>query len=343
MKAPTQADVARLADVSRATVSFVLSGRTGGPIGVTKETRKRILRAAEELGYEPNAAAQALRLKSNKSIGVTVFDLANPHSWQIVGGADEEARLRDYNLVLLVTAMDVKLEKASVREVLRRRIDGLILAQSFHSELREEFATLAARKSPVVLLGDYPGPQPALDTVTPGHGEGAVAMMQHLTDLGHRRIGFVFGVAQNPLGNERLMAYTDCLRSLGVFDPSLIVPCGVTIAEGYRAAMELLERRPRVTAILAINDLLAIGVLHAAAECGLRVPADLSVAGFDDIDMAAFLNPALTTVRVHAEEIGRAALRRVLERIEQPDCPPQHSRVPAQLVIRDSTGPAPSL
>ena len=341
-KAPTQADVARVAQVSRATVSYVLSGRRGGPISVAEETRQRVLRAAEQLGYQPNAAAQTLRLRSSRSIGVTIFDLNNPHSWQIVRGVDQEAKAQGYSLLLISTIMNAERERESVRELLRRRIDGLILTQTHHNQLKKEFQILSRQHSAVVLLGNQTEDLPDLDTVTPGHGDGAVQMMQHLLELGHRRIGFVFGVAAKPLGSERMAAYCRLLHNAGVApDESLVEYCGVTIADGYEAALRLLQCRPRPTAILVINDLLAIGVLHAAAEQGLRVPADISVAGFDDIDMAPYLNPALTTIRVNAEEVGCMAVRLILDRVRTPDRPPQHVCVPARLIQRDSTGPAP--
>jgi LacI family transcriptional regulator len=345
MKAPTQADVARIANVSRATVSYVLNGRSGGAISVAEDTRQRILSAAEQLGYEPNASAQSLRLKSTKSIGFTIFDQANPHNWQIVHGADEEARACGYKLLLISTTMDLERERASTRELLRHRIDGLVLSQTHRDQMIEEFKALIRRQSAVVLLGSYGTHPPELDTVTPGHAAGAAQLMKHLLELGHRRIGFVFGVAAEPLGCERMAAYRKQLQQCGIpVDESLIKRCGVTIADGYRAALDLLSRgacEARPTAILVINDLLAIGVLHAASELGLRVPADVSVAGFDDIEMAPYLNPALTTIRVNAEEVGRAAVRLILERVSDPERPPQHVHVAARLVQRESTGPAP--
>lgn len=342
IKAPTQADIARLAYVSRATVSYVLSGRSNGPISVTEETRQRVLRVAAEVGYEPNAAAQSLRMRASKTIGATIFDTSNPHNWQIVRGADAEAEAHGYTLVLINTLMQTNRERDSIRELLRRRFDGLILAQTYQDPLQSELRILARQHSAVVLLGNDES-LPALDMVTPGHGEGAAQMMEYLLSLGHRHIGFVFSVATSPLGDERLTAYHAALAQAGIpADESLVRRCGPAICDGYEATLSLLARQPRPTAILAINDLLAVGVLHAAVEQGLRVPVDISIAGFDDIDMAPYLNPALTTVRVNAEEVGRTAVWLILERVRNPERPPQHTRISAQLVKRNSTGPAPS-
>jgi LacI family transcriptional regulator len=273
---------------------------------------------------------------------MTIADLNNPHIWQIVRGADEEARASGYSLLLMITGQGLVRERDSLREVLRRRVDGLILIQNFHDQLADEYRTLAWRHSPAVLLGSYPTALPELDTVTPGHGDGAEQMMAHLLTLGHRRIGFVFGVPWKNLGGERLAVYQQMLTAAGVCpDDALVERTGPSIEDGYHAALRLLDCKPRPTAILVINDYLSIGVLHAASERGLRVPADLSVAGFDDIDIAPYLNPSLTTVGVQSEEVGRLALRLLLQRLHEPSQPAQHIHVPAQLIKRGSTGPCP--
>lgn len=337
---PTQVDVARLSGVSRAAVSYVLSGRMGGSISISDETRQRIMQVAEELGYQPNAAAQSLRQQASHTIGVTISELSNPHSWEIVRGVEDEARKQGYQIRLLSSGMNPELEQLSFRNLLQQRIDGLVLMSTYNKNLAEDFQMLARRHSALVVLGRYSEDVRDIDTVTPGHGPGAVQMLQHLVDLGHRRIGFVLGVHHEPLGNERVDAYRQILSQHGVpVDEDLIEHCGTTIADGYQAARRLFERSPRPTAILSINDLLAIGVLHAAADAGLDVPGELSVAGFDDIDMAPFLNPSLTTVRVHAEEVGRAAVRLILDRLRDPKHPPQHIEITPQLMIRASTGP----
>ena len=340
MKHPTQADIAHLVGVSRATVSYVLSGRKGGAISVADETRQRVIEAAQQLGYEPDAAAQSLRLRTSKNIGFTMPDMNNPHLWQIVRGADETARAQGFNLLLTSTAMQPESEKASIREVLRRRIDGLILLQWDYDKLKDEFCLAAQRHSPIVVLGA--NEKYNLDTVTPGHMEGAKLMMTHLIQLAHRQIGFIFGVYQEPLGNERLLTYRTELKKVGIpLNEDLIVHCGAAIQDGYQAALTLLDKQPRPTAILVINDLLAIGALRAIANRGLRVPEDISVAGFDDIDMAGFTIPSLSTVCVNAEDVGREAVRLIFERLAEPERLPQHLYLPARLILRDSTGPAP--
>jgi LacI family transcriptional regulator len=342
MRSPTQADVAHLAGVSRATVSYVLSGRTGGSISVADETRARVLQSASQLGYEPNAAAQSLRLRTNKTIGLLVPDTGNPYYWQLLQGAESEAQACGYDILMVNTALDPNREREAVRAVLRRRVDGLLIILAFQDHVVEEVRRIVGRRNAVVLIGEATKIDERLDSVRSDHAGGAVQMMQHLLDLGHRLIGFVFGVAGPPLGQERLLAYHETLRDAGVEgDETLIEHCGVTLEEGYRAAQRLLDRSPRPTAILVINDLLSIGVLRAVHERGMRIPEDISVAGFDDIAISCYLTPPLTTVQVHAEEVGRTAMRLCVDRMRDPERPPRSVCVPAVLVRRGSTGPAP--
>ncbi|MGC8779884.1 MAG: LacI family DNA-binding transcriptional regulator [Anaerolineae bacterium] len=344
MKSPTQIDVARLAGVSRAAVSYVLNGRVGGPISVAEETRQRILEAAAALGYEPNAAARSLRLRESRTIGLLVPDTGNPYYWQLLRGAESEAHLCGYDILLVHTALDPTREREAVRAVLRRRVDGLLIILAFHDRVAEEVRNVVDRRHPVVLIGDTATIDTTVDSVRSDHAGGGVQMMNHLLSLGHRRIGFVFGVAGPPLGQERLAAYRDAMQRLGVADPDeMVIHCGVTLEDGYRAAQELLDRSPRPTAILVINDLLAFGVLRAVAERGLRIPQDVSVASFDDIPMARYSNPPLTTICVHAEQVGRTAMRLCFERMRDPERPVQAVCIPAELIMRGSTGRAPAL
>lgn len=340
MKRPTQADVARLAGVSRATVSYVLSGHGTGSISVTEETRQRVLGAVERLGYQPDAAAQSLRLGKTHTIGLLIPDMRNPHYWQIARGVEEEAQVEGYDLLLTSTALDPVREAKSVRALLRGRIDGLVLDLTFCERLLEEEGSMLVRsRSPVALLG---AGIKGLDVVEPGYTAGAIEMMRYLLSLGHRRLALVYGVAHAGLGADRLNAFHEVLGGAGLpHDEAQIERCGSLIEDGYQATLRLLDRTPRPTAVLVINDLLAIGVLRAITDRGLRVPDDLSVVGFDDIEMSAYLNPSLTTVRVNTEEVGRRGVRLVFDRMDDPERPPQHVRVPAELVVRASTGAPP--
>ena len=161
--------------------------------------------------------------------------------------------------------------------------------------------------------------------------------------LGHRHIGFVYGVADHELGLDRLQPYQESLNNAGITaEPDLIVECGPTIEDGYQAAFKLLKLSNRPTAIIAVNDLLAISTIRAAGDLGLHVPDDLSVVGFDNIPMTNYLMPRLTTVTKEAYTAGRNAFEMLLARIQNPDLPRQVVHIPAKLIIRESTGPAPA-
>jgi LacI family transcriptional regulator len=203
---------------------------------------------------------------------------------------------------------------------------------TYHDKVEPELLALRSSQSALVLFGLPPNSSLDVDTVEPSHGQGAAETMAHLLGLGHRRVGLVLGVATSTLGVERLAAYETALRDAGLpVDPALIVHTGPRIEDGYAAALHLLDLRPRSTAIVVVNDYLAIGVLRACVVRGVCVPDDVSVAGFDDIDVAPYLTPGLTTVRVSAEEMGRRAFCLLLDRMERPASPPQHVRVPIEL------------
>ena len=339
MKRPTQQDVARLAGVSRASVSYVLSGNAKRPVRISEDTRGKILQAAHQLGYEPDAAAQSLRSQKSCTVGVLIPDMFNPHYWEIVRGVESKLQEAGYDLMLMSTSLSPEREYSALRTLLRRRVDGLILLLTYFDQEQREVQTIIRRRSPVVLLGAW---LKELDSVLPDDQAGGAELYQYLCQLGHQRIGLVYGVAREESGRTRLKMYRDFIQQTQpALGDTLVETCGPAIHDGYQAAQRLLLRRPRPTAIVVINDLLAIGVLHAVAEAGLRVPEDISIAGYDDIDPAPYLNPSLTTVKMHAEEMGRLAARLLFERMGSADHPPQHMVVPTLLIRRASVGPAP--
>ncbi len=335
----TQMDVARRAGVSRATVSNVITNRSGGNVPITEETRRRVLEAVEELGYQPHAAARTLRSGLTHTIGLLVPDAGNPHFWGVVRGVEAVTREHGYQLVLAFTALEPERERESLRALAQQRMDGLILLLTYPGRLAHELAALRLQGGAIVTFG---GVLAGKDAVVQCYGQGSAQLMAHLLGLGHRRIGFIHGVARRALGAERLLAYRRALRSAGLpAEDDLVVHCGPTLEDGLAGALRLLDLTPRPTAIVGVNDLMAMGALQAAAQRGLSVPRDLSVAGFDDIDLAPYLVPPLTTVRAGSEEIGRQAARLLFQRIQDPGLPIQRIDMPAHLVIRGSTGPCP--
>jgi LacI family transcriptional regulator len=335
-KRPTQTDVAQLAGVSRATVSYVINGVEDNQ--VSSETRDRVLAAVHELGYLPDAMAQSLRSGSTNTIGLLIPDMDNPHYWHVAKGVEQETQQHDYDLMLISSALDVDREHNSIKALSRRRMDGLILIVSYFEQVRAAIQRLMRQQRPLVLLNRQ---LDSVDYVGADLGVGAGQAMQHLLAHGHRRIGFIFGVASPELGSRRLDAYRDALETADIgVDEALIVHCGTTIEDGYQAAMRLLAQAPRPSAIMVVNDLLAFGALRAAIDCGLRVPDDLSITSFDDINFALYTQPRLTTVGIDATALGRTAAQMIFRRLQDPTLPPQQEALTSQLIVRDSTGPA---
>ncbi|MCS7070248.1 MAG: LacI family transcriptional regulator [Anaerolinea sp.] len=341
MKRPTQADVARLAGVSRATVSYVLNDQTDQRIPISPETRQRVLDAIAQLGYQVDARAQALRSGETKTIGVLLPIYENPFFWQILLGIAGEAEQHGYSVLLSHSTLTPEKQLQSIRELAQQRVDGLILLLSFKEFSASVIKQLRQSKRPIVEISATPS---EFDYILQGYNAGTKALMQHLLDLGHRRIGFVFGVTTVAQGLDRLAAYRQTLEEAGLpYDESLVLQYGEHIDDGYRAAFDLLSRPDRPTALIAINDLQALACLRAAADLGLRVPDDVSIAGFDDIPFSRFSVPRLTTVSGNPEQNGRDAVRLLLNRLANPDLPREMITCDSSLLIRESTGPAPGM
>ncbi len=347
MKRPTQVDVAKLAQVSRATVSYVINGQQGGKVPISEETRQRVLRAVEELNYVPDARAQALRSGSTKTIGLIIPDIHNPHFWQIADGVEQEAYAAGYHILLSSIAPENKHAEDIFKNLAQRRIDGLVMVPSFVYQSKTAQKTLASlikRRLPIVEITsglsetDY-----TVDRIISNYRDTTLEVIAHLLTNKHRRIGLIYGIAVPELGNDRLDAYRDSLQTAGIpFDADLIAECGPTIEESYDATLKLLQSDTPPTALLVINDLLAIGALRAIRDSGLSVPDDISLVGYDDIPAAKYLEPSLTTATKNGEQLGREAMKLLFARMKDGDRPNQQIKVPARLILRESTASAPT-
>ncbi len=347
MKRPTQVDVARLAGVSRTTVSFVINNQTGGRVPISEETRQRVLDAIAELEYVPDARAQALRSGSTKTIGLIIPDIHNPHFWEVADGVEQEAYAAGYHMLLSSIPPENKYAEDIFKNLSQRRIDGLVMVPSFiyHSkEAKQTLASLLKRRVPIVgIMADHSDISFDIDRVISDYRDTTLEIMTHLLSLQHRRIGLIYGIAIPKLGNDRLFAYQESLQAAGLpIDPSLVVECGPTIEDSYNATLQLLKQPSPPTALLAINDLLAIGALRAIRDLNLRVPQDISLFGHDDIPLAKYLEPRLSTASKNGEQMGREAIRLLLARLQDRDLPRQKVKISARLILRESTGPAPA-
>jgi LacI family transcriptional regulator len=320
-------DVARVAGVSAATVTRALSN----PDIVRPGTRERVRAAAADLGYHPNKAARGLITGRTGNLGLLVPDLANPFFPSIVKGVQARAHEADYAVFLADTDEDAAAETGLVRK-LAKQVDGLMLCSPRMSE--PELRALLG-DTPLVLLNRRIARVPS---VLPELLDGMRQAVSHLTALGHRRIAYVAGPRSSWANRERVRSLRTVAAAAGV---DLVEIGNVTpqFEGGVAAADQVLAAA--VTAVIAYNDLVALGLLNRFMSRGVAVPAEISVLGCDDIALAAMVHPALTTVALPKEQIGRAAVDLLLHLLEDPD---QHGsarrELPTQLMVRASTGPA---
>lgn len=346
--ATTIADVARRAGVSTATVSRVLSGVGGA----RPATRDRVEMAARELGFRPSDVARSLKRRSTLTIGLIVTDIENPYFPQLVKAVEDAAIAEGY-AILLCSADDDPDREASYLDVLvERRVDGIVIAASTLGT--SQGAWLAEPPLPVVLVNTS-APTVHLPSIASDNRAGGRLATRHLLDLGHRRFGYLMPPSRNLDAPERLAGVRDELDAAGLAfegpDAALAVSDGApTVIGGEVAMAELLMRTPRPTAIVAYNDLMAIGAMRAIRRCGLAVPGDLSIVGFDDVAFAAYVEPALTTLRQETAEMGRWAVATLTEQLARRGASGGAGSagaaggrrvVPVHLEVRESTGPPP--
>lgn len=339
MKRPTQKDVALRAGVSRSTVSYVLNDQNNLKIPISAETRQRVMDAIAELGYEPDARAQSLRRGQTNVIGVIMPVLQNPFFWQMLSGISDALQEAGYSLYLSHHLDDSQQAANTIRDLKRNRVDGFILLAAAKYFLPKMADYLRKAGRPVV---EVTATKAEFDHVLHGYASGTRELMAHLLQLGHERIGFIYGVTAEAQGSDRLFTYRQMLEEAGLSDSRRFeVTCGVELEDAYQTAYTLLSQPERPTALLVINDMLAVAVMRAATDLGLTVPNDLSVASFDDIPFSSYTLPRLTTVSGNAEVSGRDAVQLLLKRLAEPELPQQITSTEVKLIIRESTGPVP--
>ncbi len=331
---PTIHDVAALANVSKSLVSLAMQGSPK----VAPASRAAIMAAAETLGYRPNAAARGLAVRRSRTVGVLVVDLHNPIFAELLDGVQEQLRDLGYATMLVSGGPDAG-ESPGLEKLLEFQVEGLILIS--HSLPGLTIRRLAAEVPTVVVTRrDVRGPR--LDSVANDDVAGARLAVEHLLSLNHRRITHLDG-GDNPVSAERCRGYREAMAAAGL--ESRVVPGGLTDAAGYTAALDALDARdgtPAPTALFVANDLAALGAIAAAQGRGLDVPGDLSVIGYDGMALGALRALSLTTIAQPLTEIGTLAAQQLVRRIENPHLRARHSRLGSSLVVRGSTGPAPS-
>jgi LacI family transcriptional regulator len=332
-------DVAQRARVSVGTVSNVLAGSGT----VRTELRLRVEEAMRALDYQPNEIARSLKTRQTKTLGTVVSDLTNPFFPQLIRGAEDMALEHGYLLFTLNSDDRADRERRALDLLRARKVDGILLVLAPDSRAPAELAAAGSAAAPVVFLDRVPAGM-AADSVSTDNRKGARMCLHHLCARGHRRIGFLSGWQGLQTAQDRLQGYLDVLRETGLeIDPALIRHGDFRVEASYRLAKELLlESRPP-TAIFAANGLTGLGALKAIHELGLRCPQDVSLAVFDDVPYCDVIQPRLTVVAQPAYEMGRRGAELLIARIEGKagGAEPVRIELAPELIVRESTGPAP--
>ena len=343
----TIGDVARRARVSTATVSRVLAGLGGA----RAETRERVLDAARELDYRPSAVARSLKLRTTQTLGLIITDIENPFFPQLVRAVEDVAREHGFALLLCNAADDPEREASYLDLLVDRRVDGVVIAVSGLGTRHREW--LAEAPLPVVLVNSVaPGlPHPSIASDNVDGGRQAAA---HLLHLGHRRIGVLTAGPRNADAPARMAGVRHAIEQSGMDPDAVPIVVGEPGVVGGEAALSrLLADAPETTGVVAYNDLMAIGAMRAIRASGRTVPGHVSVVGFDDVAIAAYTDPPLTTIVQAIGELGRWAVERLVERLADgaasldghgpADLTLSGTVLPVRLVARGSSGPPPGV
>lgn len=322
-------DVASRAGVSHQTVSRVINENER----VSPETRARVLNAIDELGYSPNAIARFMAKGSTRTFACLSPNLTDYTFACIIEGAEIKARQENYFLITSSAPDEDTFQCLVEQLVVSRRTEGLILINPY-GDSRYQYLP---ENVPTVFVGARPSTD-AIDSVSLDDEGAAKLAVQHLLELGHRRIAQISGPVVEDCTQDRLSGYLAALSDYGIeCDPGLIVEGDWSATTGFEAIDKLCSNGIHFTALFAQNDRMAIGAIRALREQGLNVPQDVSVIGFDDLPLASYFDPPLTTMRQDMFGIGREAARLLIRAFEQPDSPRCQLHLPAELVVRNST------
>jgi LacI family transcriptional regulator len=331
MNKVTIGEVAERAGVSISTVSRVLNGLDR----VHPETRQRVLEVVQDLRYQPSALARGLAIQQTQMLGFVIPTLSDPFYLEIVRGVEEAAAAVSYNL-LVVSQFSARDDRRYLQLFDQRRVDGMVLVGV--DIPAEELSRLAAQGFPVAILQREVG-EGVFTFLADNYG-GARDLAEHLLALGYRRLAYIAGSNHTPDNAERLRGLKDALAGRGLSLPEAYIAQGdYSRKSGYRAMQRLLAQVPLPEAVFAANDQMAMDAMLAIRDHGLRVPEDVAVVGFDDISLAGYVTPPLTTVRQPAFDLGYRAARAVLGALQEPQVP-ERVVLPTQLVIRQSCGSA---
>jgi LacI family transcriptional regulator len=329
--AVTIREVGARAGVGQATAARAL----GGYGHVSPAVRARVLRAARELGYVPNSVARALKSGVTHAVGLVVVDIENPFFAALARGMANVLEPSGHTLLLANSDEDVERERTAIEALRARQVDSLVVVPT--STEASDHLRAAAADAPLVLL-DRTIPRLAVDSVTVDNRGGARRAVEHLLGHGHRRIGLVSDEPEISSSAERIEGYRDALAATGIaVDEHLVSLGGPTRTDGYQATRRLLDAPDRPTAMFTANNFMTVGAMHALRDLGLKVPRDVSLVGFDDLEWTTLVDPPLTVVAQPATELGAEAARRVLARLDGGTTGrPRRIRLETKLITRGS-------
>lgn len=326
-------EVAENAGVSYATVSHVINNTRL----VSPETRERVLEAMDALNYRPNALARSLRQGKTNTLGLVLPDSANPFFAEISRSIEDEAFKKGYSVFLCNTELDTQRELFYVDILSKKQVDGIIFVAA--GDQADSLDFLVSLNMPIVMV-DRNVPNVEVDTVLTDNQLGGYLATRHLMELGHQRIACISGPSSITPSAERMIGYRRAHEEAGLsYDENLILRGDYHAQSGMENTHSILKMDPRPTAIFASNDLMALGALRAAAEAGCSVPDDLAVVGYDDLEIARFATPPLTTIAQPKKEIGVQAIDLLVDRISRKGRSPSRVVLPPELIVRRSTQP----
>lgn len=332
-------DIAESAGVSVMTVSKVLRDAPD----ISAATKARIRRLAEQMGYVPDSIAQGLRTRTTKLFGLVISSITNPIFARTALAIEERAHEIGYDVILAHSLNSAEREEACIRRLLSRRVDGLFISPVYRLDPSATiYDEVRKNGTPAVILGHRASFCEQFANVETDESSASYELTKHLIDLGHKRIAFFAGPVAAPWAQERLEGYQKALRDSGNEpDDRLMFTAGGTIDEGEKAAGTMLQESTHATAIIAVNDLVAIGAGNALLAAGLRIPNDISLVGFGNVLISELFKVPLTTVRQPKFRLGNAAMDSMVRLLRRE--PVESKRLPASVVVRASSGPPPSV
>ena len=330
MKYITLKMVAEKAGVSVNTASRAINNKSD----INEETKKRMLKVAQELGYVRNGTAVALRTRKTRTIGVVIADNRNPFYAEVLNGMEEAAREKNYHIILANTQRDYKKEEEAINLLLAKRVDGLLITPV--QDRDDDIKNLINANIPFVVVGrDFENIE--VDAVYNDEVKGGFLATEYLIKKGHKRIALINGFLHKSPAKGRLEGYKKALNKYRIsLDESLISVGDINIEDGYERTKQMLEKDLNFTAIFVYNDMMAFGAMQAIKKKGLRIPEDIGLVGYDDIPFSSLISPSLTTIRLKKQDLGSESVELLLSRINDRRKKPKKVILDVELIVRET-------